>query len=284
MYVFETIEPLQNYLFKAKASSHTIGLVPTMGALHEGHRMLLENSLKDNDITVCSIYVNPIQFNNAADLENYPRPLEADLKLLEEAGCQAVFCPSDATMYPGGRQDLLQLDFGAAGRVLEGQYRPGHFSGVGVVLSKILNIIMPNRVYFGQKDLQQVAVARKLIGDLFFPVELIRVPTVRNSRGLALSSRNSRLSAEEKVIAAHLYQALVMIKDELQKFPAEATLSKNKGWRFLKKQSGLQVEYLEVVDTDDFRIVADARTHREVAVCVAAYVGGVRLIDNMIVD
>lgn len=282
MHIFETIASIKNYLAEAKSMRKRIGLVPTMGALHEGHLGLIRKSMEDNNITVCSIYVNPTQFNNQDDLAKYPRNIEYDKDMLRRVNCDVIFYPSNEVMYPDGKDKSLTIAFGDVTQVLEGKYRPGHFSGVGVVLSKFFHIVEPDRVYFGQKDLQQVAVVRKLVRELFFNVELIRMPTVRDERGLALSSRNSRLSEEEKVTASKLFQALDMVKYTLLDQPAAIIKAKEKGLHFLQNEEKINVEYLEVVDTDTFGIVSDIRNHQEVAVCIAAYVGGVRLIDNLL--
>ncbi len=282
MHIFKTIQPLKKFLTKAVARNKTVGLVPTMGTLHEGHLALVNKSLEDNDISVCSIYVNPTQFNNPQDLEKYPRNLASDLAMLEKTQCQVVFCPSDEEMYPEGKENSLTINMGYLNTVLEGKYRPGHFSGVGVVLSKLFHIVNPDRVYFGQKDLQQVAVVQNLIHNLFFDLQLIRVPTVRNESGLALSSRNNRLSESDKITATALYRALMMIKEELQKKPAQVVAAQQKGLRFLENEGNIKVEYLEIIDTEKFGIVSDTRNHQEIAICIAAYVGEVRLIDNVL--
>lgn len=282
MHIFKTIEPLKKFLAEVKSSKNKIGLVPTMGALHEGHMAIILKSLEDNDITVCSIYVNPLQFNNQDDLEKYPRNLKKDLDLLEQSGCQVVFCPPDEIMYPEGKKNSLQLDFGSISHVLEGKHRPGHFNGVGVVLSKLFHLIAPDQAYFGQKDLQQVAVVHKLIQDFFFDIQLIRVPTVRNSKGLALSSRNSRLSGQDKLIASQLYQAINVVKKELQERQVSVAEARQKALQVLEETESIKLEYLEIVDAASFDMVSDIRKHREIAVCIAAYVGGVRLIDNVL--
>lgn len=282
MRIFETIEPLKKYLAEAKFQQKKIGLVPTMGALHEGHLALIRRSLKDNEVTVCSIYVNPTQFSNPDDLAKYPRNIDSDIDILNSAGCHVIFCPSNEVMYPDGENKSLNIDFGDIIQVLEGKYRPGHFSGVGVVLSKFFHIIAPHRVYFGQKDLQQIAVVRKLIRELFFDLQLIRVSTVRSDKGLALSSRNSRLSEEEKTTASKLFQTLSVVKQMLLEHPDAISEAKEEAFRFLEREEKVELEYLEVVDADNFGTVSDIRNHEEVAVCIAAYVGGIRLIDNLI--
>lgn len=266
-----------------RAADREIGLVPTMGALHRGHQSLLEASLRDNDQTICSIYVNPTQFNSTDDLEKYPRTLEHDLKFLEENGCDAVFFPTDQIMYPKERQQLLQLNFGYLDRILEGQHRPGHFSGVGLVVNKLLNIIQPQRAYFGQKDLQQLAIIRQLVDEFIIPVEIVTVPIVREPSGLALSSRNQRLSPEEKRVATQLYQTLLNARQQYKAGVNLATV-KQQALNRLNEHSGIRVEYFEAVQVNGFRLIEKANKSKEIAFCVAAYVGEVRLIDNIIVS
>lgn len=282
MHIFETISLLKKFLAEVRSQQKSIGLVPTMGALHEGHLALIRQSLEENEITVCTIYVNPAQFNNADDLAKYPRNIKSDAEMLQSANCDVIFCPSNEIMYPDGNDKSIKMDLGDVTQVLEGKYRPGHFSGVGVVLTKFFHIVDPHRVYFGQKDLQQVAVVQKLIRELFFKLQLIRVPTVRDQRGLALSSRNSRLSEEERVTAAKLFQTLNIVKQTLLEQPTAIKEAKEEALSFLRKEKKVELEYLEVVDANNFGTVSDIHNHQEVAVCIAAYIAGVRLIDNLL--
>lgn len=281
MQIYKEIAPLLIQLSERRAQKERIGLVPTMGALHDGHRALLTRSLCNNDYTVCSIYVNPTQFNNAEDLAHYPRTLTQDIALLEALGCHALFCPSDETMYPGGTTGHLSIDFNPLDRVLEGRYRPGHFSAVGVAVSKLFHIVQPDRAYFGQKDLQQFVIIQKLVKDLLFPVQLVRVPIVRTTEGLALSSRNRRLSAEQQQIALRLQQSLsrACMVLEAQAPVAEA---RQTAVNHLTEESAIRLDYFEVIDADTFETVSDHTQHQRIALCVAAYVGEVRLIDNML--
>ena len=281
MQVFQEIDSLRTYL-SAQKDQRTVGLVPTMGALHKGHLALLEASRQDNDVTICSIYVNPTQFNDAADLEKYPRNLEKDLQVLEEAGCDVAFCPSDTEMYPQSQDLGLRLHFGHLDQVLEGQHRPGHFSGVGLIVAKLLNIIQPQRAYFGQKDLQQFAVIRQLVSDLFLPVKLVRVPIVRNQEGLALSSRNQRLNEKEKQLAAQLYRSLQLARRWVQRGHSVEE-AKQQAVHQLNSHSSIRVDYFEAVDAESFRLISEVKPHQTIAFCVAAFVGEVRLIDNIIV-
>jgi pantoate--beta-alanine ligase len=281
MQVFEELDLVRTYVSERK-NGQSIGLVPTMGALHRGHRALLEASKRSNDVTICSIYVNPTQFNDSADLEKYPRTLNEDLKLLQSTECDAVFCPSDQIMYPQGKSSVIQLDFGYLDKVLEGRYRPGHFSGVGLVVSKLLNIVQPHRAYFGQKDLQQLAIIRQLVQDFSMPVEIIPVPIAREDSGLALSSRNQRLSTKEKQLAAQLYQALLLAK-QLYEEGVTAEVARQQAIQKLGQYPTIRLEYLEAVHPQTFRSVKEMDQAQSIAFCVAAYVGKVRLIDNIIV-
>ncbi len=282
MQTYAEIAPLRAKLAERRAQKERIGLVPTMGALHDGHRALLTRSLRDNDHTVCSIYVNPTQFNNPDDLLHYPRTLEEDTALLRELGCDSLFCPTDAVMYPGGLTDGVRIDFGSLERVLEGAHRPGHFGGVGAAVSKLFHVVQPDRAYFGQKDLQQFAVVHKLVRDLLFPLQLVRVPIVRSPEGLALSSRNRLLSAEQQQVALRLYQALTMARTALLNGITVAQVQQ-RATDHVAEASGIRLEYLEIVDANTFVPVVDLAPPRQVAVCVAAYVGEVRLIDNVLI-
>ncbi len=283
MQTYAEIAPLRARLTERRAQKERIGLVPTMGALHDGHRALIERSLRDNDHTVCSIYVNPTQFNNPNDLLRYPRTLEEDTALLRELGCDSLFCPTDAVMYPKGLTDGVRIDFGSLEWMLEGAYRPGHFGGVGAAVSKLFHVVQPDRAYFGQKDLQQFAIIRKLVSDLLFPVQLVQVPSVRTPEGLALSSRNRLLSAEQQQVASRLYQALSLARTALLNDGSVAN-ARQTAVGHIQEDSEIRLEYLEMVDADTFTLVATLTQARQVAICVAAYVGAVRLIDNVLVE
>lgn len=281
MQIYSEIAPLQTKLAERRRQKERIGLVPTMGALHDGHRALLTRSLRDNDHTVCSIYVNPTQFDNANDLEHYPRTLARDVKLLETMGCDTLFCPSDQTMYPDGTAHHLSIDFSPLDQVLEGKHRPGHFSGVGIAVSKLFHIVQPHRAYFGQKDLQQFAIIRQLVRNLSFPVQLVRVPIVRTPEGLALSSRNKRLTAAQQQTASRLHQSLTRARVALEAQVPVAD-ARQEAISYLTKKPEVRIDYLEIVDADNFRPVSDTSQHDRIALCVAAYVGEVRLIDNVL--
>jgi pantoate--beta-alanine ligase len=278
--IIPTREGIKQVVADHRCSLQTVGLVPTMGALHQGHLSLVKQAKQFSDVVVVSIFVNPTQFNNPTDLERYPRTLEQDLALLEEAGVDYVFVPQVKEMYP--EPTVLKFDFGRLESTLEGEFRPGHFNGVGIIVCKLFHIIHPTQVYFGQKDLQQVAVIKRLIRDLSFDLEIIVVPTLREQDGLAMSSRNTLLSAEARGIAPFIYKSLSLAKDEL--------LS-GANWFEVKKQievlyqaeSKLCLEYLELVQSDTMEIVHALNDRDTHAICTACHIGEIRLIDNLIV-
>lgn len=256
----------------------SLGLVPTMGALHDGHLQLVRKSLEDNDCTVVSIFVNPLQFNSKEDLDKYPRTFEEDLTILKEEGVDYVFSPSDEEFYKN--EPIIKIDFGSLETVLEGEHRPGHFKGVGLVVSKLFNVISPNRAYFGLKDLQQYLLIKQMGKDLSFPVEVVGVDTIREKSGLAMSSRNRRLSDEGLKVASNIYRTLLTIKEDiLSKENLEDSLVK--GRAILERIGGIQVEYLEVVDGSTLEALVDIQGKDELAICFAGYVEGIRLIDNL---
>jgi pantoate--beta-alanine ligase len=250
-----------------------------MGALHHGHLKLLKQSLDDNDISVVSIFVNPLQFNNREDLALYPRTLSSDLDMLREAGCQIAFIPETESMYKESTK--ITLDFGSLGASLEGQFRPGHFSGVGVVVAKLLHMTMPDKAYFGLKDLQQCAVIQTLVNDLGFPVTLRFIETMREADGLAMSSRNVRLSADARQKAPLLYHTLQLVKSKLTN--ESVADAKKAGLDFLDHAGINKVEYLEIVDFSTMQPITDLKNSQKPAVCIAAWLEGVRLIDNVFV-
>lgn len=280
MQKFTAISAFRTFLNRYKASGRSVGLVPTMGALHEGHLSLIRHSLTDNALTVCSIYVNPTQFNDTGDLANYPRALDHDMQLLEELGCDAVFVPDDELMYPNGKDNLLTIDVGSITRYLEGRHRPGHFNGVAIVVSKLFNIVQPDRAYFGQKDLQQFAVIRKLTNDLSYPIALTMVPTMRAPSGLALSSRNSRLTPAQLTQASTLYSFLVMSRAQLLNGQSVEE-AEHSATHYFSTIPQVKLEYFAVVHSVTFEPVHEI-VNQPVALCIAAYVGGVRLIDNLL--
>lgn len=261
-----------------KRQGKKLGLVPTMGALHEGHLSLVRRSLGDNNITIVSIFVNPLQFNNTADLKNYPRTLESDLKLLEShGGVDYVFAPSESSMYKS--RQIVKTDFGELAEKMEGAFRPGHFGGVGVVVTKLFNLCNPTKAYFGLKDLQQFLLIRKMVEDFSFNVEVIGLPVIRENSGLAMSSRNKRLSGEGVIIASNIFKGLSLAKECWQsaKTPNE---TKRMVISFYKEVDKLNIEYFQIVNPDTLQEVMENKS-QPVAFCVAGYVEGIRLIDNL---
>jgi pantoate--beta-alanine ligase len=280
MRVFQKIDPLRQFLRQGKNQQKSIGFVPTMGALHEGHLNLIREARAGNNMVVASIYVNPTQFNNLADLIKYPRTIDKDIALLEAAGCDVLFCPDDQEMYP--ETGKMKFDFGTLDKILEGAFRPGHFSGVGLVVSKLFNIVMPDKAYFGQKDFQQFRIISQLVDELSFDLQLVCVPTLRESNGLAMSSRNVRLGDDERKKALVLIQSLTYAKEEVQK----GTDLKGIRAEIQKRCDNMNVklEYLELADRKNLNILNSVNDSNQAILLMAAYVGEVRLIDNVFVE
>jgi pantoate--beta-alanine ligase len=281
MELLKTMGEVRKYCFSYRKEGFPIGLVPTMGALHEGHLSLIKSSGKDNKVTLASIFVNPIQFNNPSDLAKYPRTLEKDMEMLEKAGCDAVFAPDEKEMY--NDKPLVKMSFGTLETVMEGASRPGHFSGVGVVVSKLFNIIQPDHAYFGQKDLQQFLVIQQMVKDLSFPLILHCCPIIREMDGLAMSSRNVRLTPQNRPFAAKIYESLCLAESMVRKGEEIDTI-KNAVTTFLSNYRELQPEYFELADGITLAPVTDLSAHTKIALCTAVFLDGVRLIDNLVID
>lgn len=278
MEIYSEIEGIREFLKENKLQKKSIGFVPTMGALHEGHLELIRKSVVQNDLTVCSIFVNPTQFNNPNDLKNYPREVESDLEKIKKLNCSAAFIPLANKMYE--ENSIMNFDFGYMEEIMEGRFRPGHFKGVGLIVSKLFNIILPDRAYFGKKDLQQLALVKTMTKELLFDVDIIPVDTVRENDGLAMSSRNKLLSASERSHATDIYKALTTAKNKLNS--GESVLSvKEYTQNFFSKTSKIKLEYFEVVSTEDLRNITEIQAENEVSLCIAGYLGKVRLIDNI---
>jgi pantoate--beta-alanine ligase len=271
--IFETQIAIQKQISDGK----TIGFVPTMGALHEGHITLIRRAAQENDFVVVSIFVNPIQFNNAEDLAKYPRNLEADIQQLEETGCNLVFAPSADEMYP--EPDLTEFDFGQLDKVMEGKFRPGHFKGVAIVVKRLFEIVTPHKAYFGEKDFQQLAIIKKMVNMLQIPVEIVPCPIVRESDGLAMSSRNARLTPEERAEAPVIHKALSAIKENYSWFIPDGIKQLVMGE--IQENHYFRVEYVDVVDAETLLPFEDWQDVEHAVVCIAAYIGTVRLIDNI---
>jgi pantoate--beta-alanine ligase len=277
MKVFTRIGPLQAFLAGQKSAGKSVGLVPTMGALHSGHTSLVEASCANGDFTVCSLFVNPTQFNDPRDLEKYPRDLPADISLLTQAGCQALFAPENSEMYR--RPSQVNFDFRTLDKILEGKYRPGHFSGVALVVAKLFNIFRPHQAYFGRKDFQQFKIISIINDDLDFGVRLHCLPTIREADGLAMSSRNMRLNAGERKQAVLLYQNLSIARQALLDGEPWERVQSQASENF-KAAQGVKLEYFELADIDT--LATDNQKNLDHAILlVAAFVGSVRLIDNL---
>jgi len=283
MILFKKAIDLRNYLDIQRTQGKKYGFVPTMGALHEGHISLLDSSKKADEITVCSIFVNPTQFNDSADFEKYPITLEKDIAMLETAGCDILFLPPVAEMYPKGTNPVLHYDLEYLETILEGRYRPGHFQGVCMVVHRLLEIIKPDNLYIGQKDYQQCMVIKKLIDliGLGDQVKLNISPTLRNTDGLALSSRNMRLNDEERKKATAIYQTLWYIKDKLDN--GSLLQLKEQGTAMLTEK-GFKVDYVEIADADNLHPVDHWDGKQKLVALAAAHLDYVRLIDNIVLN
>ena len=279
MKLFEKIVDLQNELFEVRKEGKKIGLVPTMGALHQGHASLVKRSVKENDVTVVSVFLSPTQFNDKADLERYPRNLDADCKLLEECHADYVFAPSVKEMYP--TPDYRQFNFPPVTTVMEGAKRPGHFNGVCQVVSRLFYIVRPDRAYFGEKDWQQIAVVKRLVKYIDMNVEIVECPIVREADGLAMSSRNSLLTPEERAIAPNIYKVLKESIEYSKNHTVEET--HNKVVDDINAIDGLEVEYFEIVDGNTLLDVKDWNDSPYIVGCITVYCGHtpIRLIDHI---
>jgi len=277
MEVLHSKESLQQKILRHREANKAIGFVPTMGALHEGHLSLIECSNRQNEVTVVSVFVNPTQFNRRDDYEQYPRDLTGDLRQLEEAGCDLAFTPSEKEMYP--EEDNREFDFGRLDKVMEGQHRPGHFDGVARIVSKLFEAVRPDRAYFGEKDFQQLAIIRELVRQENDNIEIIGCPIIREADGLAKSSRNARLSPEQRKEAAEISQALFAARDQAGHLSVEKV--KQRVVERLNKNPQIDVEYFDIVDEHSLQPIERWDETAPKRGCIAAWVGGVRLIDNI---
>ncbi len=262
-----------------KSQKKIIGFVPTMGALHAGHISLITRSVSECDATVASIFVNPVQFNNLNDLQTYPRTLDADLAMLETNGCDIVFVPQVEDMYPEGMQNLETYNFGTLETVMEGAFRPGHFNGVAVVVKRLFDLVQADKAFFGDKDFQQVAIVKQLVKQYCIPTQIIPCPIVREADGLAMSSRNVRLTAEERTQAAEISQTLFAA----QKMTKTHSVQEVKDFvtQTINAVPALEVEYFDIVDDTNLQSVQSWSAAERIVGCVAVNVGAVRLIDNV---
>lgn len=277
MKVATTIKELKEFLDTYRIEGKSIALVPTMGALHAGHASLVERAVKENDVVVVSVFVNPTQFNDKNDLKNYPRTLEADCVLLEKVGATVAFAPSVEEMYPS--EDTRRFSFEPLDTVMEGACRPGHFNGVAQIVSKLFYAVEPHRAYFGEKDFQQLAIIREMVRQLALSVEIVGCPIVRENDGLAMSSRNTLLSAEEReralAISRTLFDSLLYAK--------EHSLAETRAFveNCIQEADGLELEYFQIVDGNTLQEIKEWGDSSYVVGCIALFCGKIRLIDNI---
>lgn len=278
MKIIRTVKELKDAVNALKAEGKSVGLVPTMGALHDGHISLVEQARRDNDAVVVSVFVNPTQFNNPDDLRTYPRTEDADCRRLEAAGVDFAFIPSVEEMYP--EPDTRVFELGDVAAVMEGAMRPGHFNGVAQVVSRLFAMVNPDRAYFGEKDFQQIAVIRRMVELEKFAIEIVSCPIKRESDGLAMSSRNVRLSARQREVAPNIYRIL---KESVEAKASGLSLeeTKRKVIEEINPYPEMEVEYYEIVNADDMQPVGDWNDCRQAVGCITVYLGDVRLIDNI---
>ena len=277
--VIESVKDIQVFLSAQKQSGKTVGLTPTMGALHEGHMTLLKKSIADNDISVVSVFVNPTQFNESSDLKKYPRTYKSDLKLLEENGCDVLFFPSTQEVYPKGTKHKPKVDLEGLDVELEGAFRPGHFDGVVQVVHRLLEIVTPERIYMGQKDFQQFTIIEKMISSLKMPVDLVVCPVKRAKSGLAMSSRNARLTKGQKSRATVIHKTLTWSKHHLKTHSVEEIINYTMTRMAIDE---FKPEYFKLVDGYTLKDIKQASKHKYIVAVTAVWAGDVRLIDNMI--
>lgn len=277
MKLIQTIQELRTELDALRKEGKTIGLVPTMGALHAGHASLVKRAVAENDVVVVSDFVNPTQFNDKNDLLKYPRTLDADCKLLEECGASFVFAPSVEEIYP--EPDTRQFSYAPLDTVMEGKFRPGHFNGVCQIVSKLFLIVESTRAYFGEKDFQQLAIIREMVRKYPFNLEIVGCPIVREADGLALSSRNARLSDEQRIQALQISKTLFASVEYAQTH----TLAETKAFveSAISTAEGLRLEYFEIVDGNSLQTVCDWKDGSYIVGCITVFCGEVRLIDNI---
>ncbi len=279
MLIFHEVSHIRKYLDQQVLGRQTVGFVPTMGALHKGHLSLIQQSREQTQVTVSSIFVNPTQFNDPKDFEKYPVTIAQDIQLLIKAGCDVLFLPSAKEIYPDGTAHLPHYELGYLETVLEGKYRPGHFQGVCQVVHRLLEIVQPNQLFLGQKDFQQCMVIKKLIEQTELSAQVQIVSTLRENDGLAMSSRNMRLTETERTNATAIYQALLFMKEQLKHVPV-LQLKETAAKELTLK--GFRVDYVELAKADTLELIEEWNGQDKVVALIAAYLNEVRLIDNMI--
>ncbi|HBL72493.1 MAG TPA: pantoate--beta-alanine ligase [Bacteroidales bacterium] len=278
MQTFTTVRALTEQVNALRQKGRTIGFVPTMGALHQGHISLIERCVAENNACVASVFVNPTQFNDPKDLETYPRTPETDAHMLEQAGCDYLFMPSVEEMYP--TPDTRQFSFGTLETVMEGAYRPGHFNGVAQVVSRLFELVKPDKAYFGEKDFQQLAIIRAMVTQLGLPIDIVACPIVREADGLAMSSRNKRLTAEQREKAPLIADILLKSRTFASDNSVDATIGYIS--ERLRPEDGFKLDYMAIVDGRTLQAVKDWAETDYIVGCVAVFCGPVRLIDNIV--
>ncbi len=280
MLLFKTVSDLQTYLSSQKKLGKTIGFAPTMGALHQGHLSLIDLANADCDISITSIFVNPTQFNDPKDLEKYPRTEAKDITLLLKAKCNVLFMPAVSEIYPSDAEQQDRLDFGDLALVMEGAFRPGHFDGMAQVVRRLLDIVKPDKLYMGQKDFQQFNIVQNMLKQLHSDTQIVMCPIIRESDGLAMSSRNVRLPKELREKAPIIYQTLQWVREQKTKLPP--SIIAKQGLEKLNLPD-FKPEYLEIVDGYTLQPIDRFEDHTFVVACVATWLGDIRLIDNIVI-
>jgi pantoate--beta-alanine ligase len=278
--LYKTIPDLKKEILFLRNKKKSIGFVPTMGALHPGHLSLLEKARKENDVVICSIFVNPIQFNNIEDFKKYPNTVDADVEMLKGISCDVVFIPTVKEIYP--EPDKFLFNFDDLDKVMEGKFRQGHFLGVIRVIKRFFEIIEPDKAYFGEKDFQQYLIIKKFSRQYFPGIEIVPCPIVREADGLAMSSRNMRLSAEERKTASILSSLLNEVRININRKP----IPELKKWvkKEISKIKSIELEYFEISDIDTLQPIRKTNERKKYIACIAAYIGQIRLIDNTIIE
>jgi pantoate--beta-alanine ligase len=280
---YHSITDLQQVLFLQKESGHTVGFVPTMGALHQGHISLITESKRQCGKTVASIFVNPTQFNDILDYERYPQYSENDRMLLEMAGCDYLFLPDEKEMYPSGSYKHIDFDPGPIGNRLEGSSRPGHFAGMAAVVKRLFDIVKPDKAFFGLKDYQQYLIVKKMVAFYNLPIEIVGCPIIREENGLAMSSRNARLTASQRAKAGFIYKTLTRAAEEIKEgsLSFETILAQAKAG--LAAEGDIVVDYIDICSADSLEPATEKMNENELIIPIAVYMGEVRLIDNIII-
>lgn len=280
MLVVKTQSELQEFLNNQRIDHKSIGFVPTMGALHDGHLSLIKRAKSENEVVVCSIFVNPTQFNDPKDLEKYPRPIEMDIEMLETEHCDVLFLPEVSEMY-STEEIKWTHSFGEIESAWEGKMRPGHFAGVGQIVLKLLKLVLPTNAYFGQKDFQQTVIIKKLCEDFHIDINIIVCPIIREPNGLAMSSRNIRLTSQEREEAGKIYESLTLLKDLYETTDLPLSEIKEHAIAKLQEIKSIEIEYLEIVDRSNM-LPQIKKLHGNQVVIIAVRLGNTRLIDNML--